>query len=102
MVLALKAVTAVSLAPFMNNDARLGVNALLLLFAPEPKMLLTCASVTLFKPTNAGVAHCITTERKTGAPASSIDASTVVEAVCARLIRKQEALGLTTTPLNML
>jgi len=102
MVLALKAVTAVSLAPFMNNDVSVGVNALLLPFEPEPKMLLTCASVTEFEPTNAGVPHCMTTERKTGAPASSIDASTVVEAVCARLIRRHEVDGLTTTPLNML
>ena len=36
-VLALNAGTAVSLAPLMNKDASVGVNALLLLFAPEPK-----------------------------------------------------------------
>jgi hypothetical protein len=41
MVLALKAVTAVSFAPLMNNDVRLGVNALLLPLLPEPKIALT-------------------------------------------------------------
>ena len=86
----------------MNNDVKLGVNALLLLFAPEPNTALTCDSVTPFEPTNAGDAHCITTERKTGAPASSIVALAVADTVCGRLIRRHDADGLTTTPLNML
>ena len=77
MLLALNAVTAFSVAPLMNNDVKLGVNALLLLFAPEPNTALTCASVTPFEPTNAGDPHCITTERNTGAPASSMLASAV-------------------------
>ena len=45
MVLALKAVTAVSLAPFMNNDVSVGVNALLLPFEPEPKMPMTLGTL---------------------------------------------------------
>ena len=102
MVLALNAVTPVSAVPLMNNDVRLGANALLLLFVPEPKMLLTSASVTPLEPTNAGEPHCITTERNTGAPTSSIAASTVADAVCGRLIRRHGVDGLTTTPLNML
>jgi len=46
MLLALNAVTAFSVAPLMNNDVKLGVNALLLLFAPEQNTAMTGASVT--------------------------------------------------------
>ncbi len=98
-VLGLNADTAVSLVPLMNNDVRLGVNALLLPLLPEPKTAATSASVTPFEPRNAGVPHCATTERITGAPASSMPASAAAEIVCGRLMRRQVVFGLTMTPL---
>lgn len=72
--------------------------ALLLLFAPEANTAEACASVRYCHP-ERWVPHCATTERTNGAPASSIDASTVADIVCARLIRKHDVLGLTITPL---